>query len=118
LGLGFEDFVEEFAAFEEDGGALCGWNVLGSTVLVYLEFAAVGQEPIGVEVADDGELSGSGVAKLVYVFSIKAAFFKKGIMKLIARDAGIAGCVEVLHKGVYLGKEFGFVWVVVGFVEP
>lgn len=74
--------------------------------------------PVFVEVYDDRKLTAAVVLKLVDVLLVERFGFIHGVMKFISGNAGVAGAVEVLHKGVHDPEESIFKGVIVCFVEP
>ncbi|CAK9254280.1 unnamed protein product [Sphagnum jensenii] len=81
-------------------------------------FAAVGGEPGFIQVHDHGVAAVAVSAKAVEVREIETALPISRIVKLIARDAGIATGIEMGDEAIYEIEKVILRYVVVAAVEP
>lgn len=116
--MGGEDFVFEFAAFEENTFTIDGGYVLGVTGVMDAQFPAVAFRPFGVQIHDHGILPAGIVAELVEVFFVKTSCRVQCIMKFIAGYSCVASGVQVQDKTVHEVEKIVFVHVIVFAVEP
>lgn len=116
--LRYQHFVFQLVAPEKHTFAVdrCyGLNVVG---MVDAQFPAVLLLPFRVQIHDHGKCAAFVAAKLIEVPFVKTTCFVQGIVKLITRNAGITGLVEVGYKAVHQGKKQVLIHIVVLPVEP
>lgn len=116
--MGGQDFVFEFAAFEENAFTVNRRYVLGVTGVMDAQFPAVAFRPLSVQIHDHRILPAGIVAELVEVFFIKTSGRVQCIMKFVAGYSGVASGVQVQYKTVHEVEKIVFVWIVVLAVEP
>lgn len=116
--MGGEDFVFEFATFEENAFTVDRGYVLGVTGVMDAKFPAVAFRPFGIQVHDHRVLSAGIVAELVEVFFVKTSCRVQCVMKFVAGYSGVASGVQVQYKTVHEVEKFVFVYVIMFAVEP
>ncbi len=99
--IGDQYLVFQFAAFEKHTFARHGCDGLHMVNVEHAQFTPVLFLPVGVEVHDHGKRPAFVAPKLVEVFFVKSACFVKCVVKLVPRDAGVAGFIEVQNKTVH-----------------
>jgi hypothetical protein len=93
--------VFQITAFKEYAFAIVWRYALHTIGMVNAKLTTIGGYPIHIQVHDHGVLAAAVVFKLIDVFFLKSARHVQRVVKLVTRDAGIAGAVKVAHKAVH-----------------
>jgi hypothetical protein len=98
-----ENFVFELPAVEADESTAQGYCRYPPFRAVGIgqikrQLAAVGFLPIGVEVADNGELSARVAPEPVQMAFVKRSGWVKGVVEFMIPQTEVAGLVHVLHE--------------------
>ena len=82
------------------------------------QFTSIYFFPVCIQIHNHRIFSAAVVAKLVEMFFVECPFLIKSVVKLVARNSGIAVAVQVTYKCIHQIKKGVFILVVVRTVEP
>lgn len=116
--IGNQHLVFQFIAFKKHAPPVYGRNILGAALLMDAQLSPVSCLPAIVQVHDHRKLPAVVVFKLIKVLFVKTTFLVQRVVKFIAPDSGITGCIQVAYKSIHQVKKAVFMDIFMLAVEP